>query len=229
MAIGHLLARFFEIFPEISLKNNIRYFLAFNRYVPRFISDTIPIKGYELNYKLKPGDVVVDAGAFTGDYTIFAAKKVGKLGRIIAFEPDKNNLKILAKNIKHEKLNNVVIIPKALWSENTNLKLEKLNGLHSSISQIGSLNINVARLDDELKKMNIKKVDFIKMDIEGAEIEAIKGAIHTLKRLKPQLAIASYHLVKGKPTAVFLESFFKQIGYNVKSDFPKHLTTYAWT
>jgi FkbM family methyltransferase len=228
MGIGYLLAGLFEKFPEIPLKNKIRYFLAFNKMVPKAISNVIPIRGYELHYHIKPGDVVIDAGAYTGDYTVFAAKKAGREGKVIAFEPDEKNLRVLRRNLAHDKLNNVTIIPRGLWDKNTSLSLDSFNGLHSTISSGGKEKIQVAKLDDEIKKLNLKKIDFIKMDIEGAEIEAVKGAIKILKKFRTRLAIASYHIVNGKQTSIFLEKLLSELGYNVKSDFPMHLTTYAW-
>ena len=77
------------------------------------------------------------------------------------------------------------------------------------------------------KGLKIAKVDVIKMDIEGAEIEAIQGAEETLKRNYAYVAIASYHIVNGKTTSIFLENYLSKIGYKAKSDFPKHLTTYG--
>lgn len=229
MKLAHILTKSFEKFPEIPIKNDIRYFLAFSPLIPKSIQDLSPVKGYELYGKLKPGDVVVDAGAFTGDYTIFAARKVGKNGKVIAFEPDSKNRGILKKNLKHERLNNVIIVPKGLWNKNTVLKFRNLDGLHSNLASIdGNISINVVKLDDELKKLGIKKINVLKMDIEGAEIEAIKGSIKTLKKSNPFVKIASYHIVNGKETRIFLEIFLKKLGYQVKSDFPKHLTTYAW-
>ncbi len=228
MNLGHVLTKIFERFPETNIKNKIRYFLAFNKYVPKSISDLSPIKGYELYYNLKRGDFVVDAGAYTGDYTIFAAKKVGKKGKIIAFEPDEKNRKVLKRNLKKENIKNVIIIPFGLWGENTYYNLSGFNGLHSSISENKKgKQIKVVKLDYIIRRLNLKKLDFIKMDIEGAEIEAIKGSIKTLKKFRPNLAIASYHIINGKPTSIFLETFFSKIGYKVKSDFQKHLTTYA--
>jgi hypothetical protein len=148
-----LLTKAFEKFPECPIKNNIRYFLAFNPMVPKSIQDLSPIKGYELYRKLKEGDIVVDAGAFTGDYTIYAAKKVGPKGLVIAFEPDENNRKILEKNIKSSKLDNIIIVPKGLSNKIGSAYL-KSDGLHSS--QYNDSNtkeefIDVCTLDEELK------------------------------------------------------------------------------
>lgn len=239
--LTQILTTSFERFPEWPIKNDIRNFLAFSPFIPSFIQDLSPLKGYELYRKLKKGDVVIDAGAFTGDYTIFAAKKVGSTGKIIAFEPDEKNRKILERNILHENLNNVIIIPKGLWNKNTILNFRSFDGLHSNLTTTinqgdqgnqGNVSIAVVKLDDELKKIGVKKIDVIKMDIEGAEIEAIQGCIKTLKKYNPFVIIASYHIVNGKETCIFLESFLKSkklgLGFNVKSDFPKHLTTYAW-
>ena len=228
MNIGSILSRSFEKFPEIPIKNNIRVFLSFNRIVPKFVSDLSPLKGYELYYHLKEGDIVVDAGAFTGDYTIFAAKKVGKSGKIIAFEPDEKNRKILKKNLVHAKLDNVIIIPKGLWDKNTTLDFKASSGLHSTaLTGQSDTKIEVVRLDDELKKIGITKIDVLKMDIEGAEIEAIQGSINTLKNNEVNVMIASYHIVNGVTTSGFLENYLKNLGYSVRSDFEKHLTTYA--
>jgi len=227
MNIGQFLSKIFERIPEKHWKNDIRYFLAFNPMIPKFIQDISPIKGYELYYKIKPGDVVVDAGAFTGDYTIFAAKKVGEQGKVVAFEPDKNNRIILRRNLKKKNLSNVIIVPKGLWDEETSLSIEQSDGLHTTISSKGDVHIQVTRLDTELKKLKINHIDVLKMDIEGAEVEAIEGCKKTLLRDKPYVAIASYHIRNKKPTSIFIENFLKKLGYITKSDFFKHRTTYG--
>lgn len=229
-SLGSRIAKLFESFPEGPMKNRLRVFLSFNPLVPNFLSDLSPLKGYELHYSLRKGDIVVDCGAYTGDYTIFAAKKVGPTGRVIAFEPDKKNLKILEKNIRYEKLHNVIVVNKGLWNKNTSLKFNSSGTLHSSLepSQGTLQEVKVVRLDDELPKLGFNKIDVLKMDIEGAEIEAVEGAIKTLKKNKVNVMIASYHIVDGKRTSYAMEAFLKKIGYNALSDFKKHLTTYGW-
>lgn len=228
MNLGSILAGLFEKIPEWSIKNDMRYFLAFNKIIPKFISDLSPVKGYELYYKLKKGDIVVDAGAYPGDYAVFASRKIGRTGKIICFEPDKKNRKILYKNLKKEGLENFIIVPKGLWDENKTLSFKGEDGLHSTLSEDSYGKIEVVKLDDELRKLGISKVNVIKMDIEGAEIQAIKGAVETLKKNKVNVMIASYHVVNGRTTSFFLEEFLKNLGYKSKSDFKKHLTTYAW-
>lgn len=229
MNLGGLFAKIFEKIPEWRIKNNLRYFLAFSPLIPSFIKDISPVRGYWLCYKLKQGDIVVDAGAYPGDYAVFAAKKVGESGRVIAFEPDVKNRKILTRNIKREGLKNVIVVPRGLWNKNTTLNFKSSDGLHSTLySENVTESIEVVKLDDILKKLKIKKINVLKMDIEGAEIEAIKGAVSTLKKNKVQVMIASYHIVKGKRTSYFIENFLRKIGYKAESIFQKHLTTHGW-
>lgn len=229
MNFGYLLSKAFEKIPERPIKNDLRYFLAFNKLVPNFVQDISPIKGYELHYHLKLRDIVVDAGAYPGDYAVFASRKIGKTGKIICFEPDEINRSILKKNLEHEGKNNFIIIPKGLWNKNTRLTFKSSDGLHSTLfSKNGESKIEVVKLDDELKKLGINKIDVLKMDIEGAEIEAIQGAIKTLRSNNVKVMIASYHMVEGKRTSYFIEDFLSSLGYNSLSDFPKHLTTFGW-
>jgi FkbM family methyltransferase len=228
MSVGKILSVAFEKLPELSLKNDLRYFLAFSKLVPNFVSDLSPVKGYEMHRNLQEGDVVVDAGAYPGDYSVFAARKVGKTGKVICFEPDARNRRILQKNMEKEGVN-FIIVPKGLWNENTKLKIGEFDGLHTALSaDIGSTEIEVVRLDDELKALGINKVDVIKMDIEGAEIEAIQGCKETLKKNNVYVAIASYHIVNGVKTAGYMEKYLQDLGYEAKSDFNKHLTTFGW-
>jgi FkbM family methyltransferase len=229
MSIGSLLSKAFEKVPEWPIKNDLRYFLAFNPLVPSGVSDLSPVKGYELHYQLKEGDVVVDAGAFTGDYTVFASRRVGPKGKVIAFEPDEKNRRILKRNLQKERTQNVIIVPKGLWNEDTELSFDCSHGLQSSITTGATgPKVSVATLDNELHRLGISKIDVLKMDIEGAEIQAIEGSRETLKANPVHVIIASYHLVAGKRTSFFIENFLQEIGYEAISDFPKHLTTYGW-
>ncbi len=68
----------------------------------------------------------------------------------------------------------------------------------------------------------------VKADVEGAELEVIKGALDILKGQRVNLAIASYHMLDGKKTFDRIEDALRSIGYNVDTDHPGHLTTYAF-
>lgn len=191
------------------------------------------IKGYMQHYKPKETDIVVDAGAYVGAFTLFIADKVK---HVILFEPEHENYKKIIRNLYLNKIKNVTVIQKGLWENQGFLKF-LINGASSRIEQTkvnphepnksnNYTMIEVIDLDTELRARGIKQVDFIKMDIEGAELRALKGMNEILK--KPiKLAIASYHLLNGEQTCNKVEEFLKERGFNVKTEFPEHLTTYG--
>lgn len=193
------------------------------------------VAGYNQKYKLKKGNIVIDAGSYSGLFSIYASKKVGPEGKVIAFEPDPYNYAIIKRNLKLNKIINVILLKKGLFDKDTIVPFD-IQGISSTIVTLNGpwkdqKTINkaeVVALDNELKRLKIKTVDFIKMDIEGAEIEAVNGAKQTIKT-SPNIhfAIASYHIVNEKQTREYLEKFFKKLKMKVQTSYPKHLTTYA--
>ena len=197
-------------------------------------NDLIALRGYLNGSKILPGNVVVDAGASaSGIATMCFSKMVGDAGTVIALEPDKNNFKILEQNLRMNNIKNVVTINKGLWRNEETLVFNSGMGESSSVSfnnesdDAKQTKIACIDLDHLLNNLGIQKVDFIKMDIEGAEIEALEGMKNALSRGKPSLAIASYHFGNGKQTYLSLETSFKTMGYDVHTGHPIHLTTYA--
>jgi FkbM family methyltransferase len=164
---------------EIITFDNVK----FKIYVNPAISNSrllLDIKGYTLNYKFKKGDIVVDAGAYNGLSTIYVALKVGPQGKVIAIEPDPYTRKILTRNIGLNHLKNVIIIAKGLYSKPMKMKFDvqgigsRLQIYNQNIPTINSVQVDT--LDTILlHELNINNVDFVQMDIEGAEIEAVKG------------------------------------------------------
>jgi FkbM family methyltransferase len=171
---------------------------------------------YERFYIVKPGDVVLDAGANTGYVSLLYSKRVGERGKVFAFEPDAINIRQIKENIA---LNggNIVIEDLLLWNENTFVEFYESGTVGSSALWIPAGATTVKKqavtIDNWVKHNNIEKLDFVKMNIEGAEIEALEGCIETIKRLQPNFAIYSNHLVNGELTFIKLETFFKKIGY----------------
>lgn len=141
---------------------------------------------YQNFYKVKPNDIVIDAGANLGHISIYLSKKVGVDGKIYAFEPDGKNTQSLKKNISLNKdlPNNIVIEDLLLWNENTLIDFEEAGTVGSSAVWFsGSENVvkkQAVSIDSWVDKKGIKKLDFIKMDIEGAEIEALDGCVETI-------------------------------------------------
>src|SRR5205814_9965905 len=126
------------------------------------------IKGYNTYYKLEKGDYVLEAGAYTGLYTIFASKKIGGKGKIISFEPDPYNNIMLKRNLALNKIKNVIIVKKGLYSKDAELPFD----IQSIGSNIVSLNtpfhnrktlnkIVVTTADNEIERLKIKQIDFV--------------------------------------------------------------------
>lgn len=153
--------------------------------------------------KILPVDgVFLDLGANQGEFTVFAAQ-VARRGRVVSFEPVKMNLDRLFKNIKINRFTNVDIIPYALGEEDEELPLfdasdlfsdgtihEGLHTLYPSDERGKNAGLTqVRRLDDLLSELALPKVDLIKMDIEGAELFALRGGIKTLEGYKPSIIL----------------------------------------
>jgi len=224
---------------KISFESNYFKVIFENSLVLKFYDNPFydllyPLNGYLKNYDIKKGDNIIDAGTYIGTFTIYSAKLTGENGKVIAFEPDKSNYNKLLKNIELNKVNNIITINKGLWNKNEVIEFDYREDEGSMIAECINgkikgkiVNCEFVRLDDELKKIGINKVDFIKMDIEGAEIEAIEGCREMLKNNNINLAIASYHIRNNEETCKELENTFNRIGYRSKTEFSQHLTTYA--
>lgn len=172
----------------------------------------------------------MDCGAYFGYFKIFVSKKVGKTGKVLAFEPDPRNLKILRENVASAKINNIIVIEKALSNKNSKLRLKSKFWL-SSVSEDEkdddkNIEVYCTTLDNIIKRIGISKVDFIKMDIEGAELEVLEGSKKTLQNTS-HIAIACYHKRKGKKTGEILETYMKQMGFDAKISFFLHPTLYG--
>ncbi len=200
------------------------------------------LKGDLGAYNITEGDTIVDCGAYIGIFTIYAAKLAGKNGKVIAFEPDPVNYERTARNLEMNGVHNVILLNKATWSKSGKMKFDN-KGLGTSTLFLDKskspiipnpsaaksvIEVPVVTLDEELRALGIEKVDFIKMDIEGAEIETVKGAKRILAQSDAHLAIASNHIVDGKYTRYALEKLLPEYGYETKTAYPQHMTTYAW-
>lgn len=137
--------------------------------------------------EIKTGQTVVDVGANIGYYTLLAARLVGPEGKVYAFEPDPTNFALLQKNVEANGYQNVVLVNKALSNKNgkTKLFINPANRGDHRVYDSGdgreSREIEMVTLDSHLGK---KKVNFIKMDIQGAEPLALEGMKKTIKASK---------------------------------------------
>jgi FkbM family methyltransferase len=137
--------------------------------------------------EIKKGDIVLDIGAHIGYYTLTFAKIVGEEGKVYAFEPEPTNFSLLKKNVEINGYKNVVLLEKAVSNENGKIRLylSKSNTVdhktYDSHDGRRCIEIESIKLDDFCKN-NDGRIDFIKMDIQGAEARALQGMANILKR-----------------------------------------------
>ena len=153
---------------------------------------------YDRFYDINKDDVIIDVGAHVGVFTIREAHRVER-GFVLAIEPHPFNYLLLTSNIKANKLTNVQALNLALWSSNGSQKLYlgSSSGSHSLKYYLKDrekyIEVQTRTLDSIVKELGIKRVNFIKIDVEGSEMEVLFGARETLKRNNPVISVAAYH------------------------------------
>lgn len=166
------------------------------------------------------GDTVFDCGAHVGVFTRFALRHGA--ARVIAVEPEPMNLALLEANFAPEIASGQVKVVKAgVWDQETVLTLDRTDDNSAQNSFVRKdrsgtklPGIPVLPLDEIVDQLHLDRVDFIKMDIEGAERYALLGAWKTLARFKPRMAICTYHLTDD-PVVVGALVQMEQPAYHV--------------
>ena len=149
--------------------------------------------------RLHPGDIVLDAGANIGVFTRKALR--AGVAKVIAIEPGPENLECLRRNFASEIADgHVTIYPKGVWDKDDILKFS-INPANSAsdsfVRQIDNaqfLQVPVTTIDKLVAELQLDRVDFIKMDVEGAEQKAVVGAKNTIAQFRPRMALCIYHL-----------------------------------
>ena len=148
---------------------------------------------------VQPGDVVLDCGANVGTFTRAALEAGAKL--VVAIDPSPPVLEALRRNVAEGVAEGrVLIVEKGVWDREDTLPFimtpDNYGAHHLSLEasdEQSVINVPLTTIDNLVAELNLDRVDFIKMDIEGAEQKALMGAQDTLAKYKPRLAIAAYH------------------------------------
>jgi FkbM family methyltransferase len=162
------------------------------------------------NFKklISEGDTVFELGAHIGYISVYFSQLAGTSGKVFVFEPGVNNLPYVRENIANSKIKNVQLVEKAVSDNNgtATFYLENITGQSNSLvkdyrvtkkihsktfveMKKNEVQVETIRIDDFVQMNNISRIDFIKIDIEGAEYLAIKGMPNVLATLKPTMMI----------------------------------------
>lgn len=171
---------------------------------------------YERVWKLEPGQTVLDIGAYVGMFAVKASRLVGAEGQVIAIEPSPENYGFLAWNCKG--LDNVVLIKKAIMATTGvgMLYYSKSAAANSLVTQWKRyIEVRTITLDELVEELGLDKVDIIKVDAEGAELDVLKGATNVLAK-GTRLVIAAYHTApNGKAEIAQVATALREANYRV--------------
>src|SRR5918992_2034739 len=182
-------------------------------------------------FRPKEGDIVIDIGAHIGLYTIIASKRVGANGKVVAIEANPSNFEMLNSNIKLNQLTNIISLNNAVYSKETKIKLylpgEELG--HTTYNTVMSdrarnedkfVEVSANTLDYLLQLNEITDVNWVKIDVEGAEFEVLKGAHNLLLNSKDIALLIEVHNLSGGTNLYRQILEFLRL-YNFKIEFEK--------
>ncbi len=142
---------------------------------------------------ISEGDIVFDIGAYVGYYTLLASKSVGPRGRVIAFEPLPKNIQLLRKNLELNRVQNVQIEEAAVAEEEGSALLSYGRTQSSgSLASTGDIEVRKVSLDAMIENKVVPVPDLIKIDINGGELEALRGAQRLLASHDIQLFLSTH-------------------------------------
>jgi FkbM family methyltransferase len=175
------------------LRLPVRYFRYFQE---DYEADNIRF----LQSHVAPGAVVLDVGAHIGLFSVIAAKCVGHGGHVVAYEPTPSTFRLLKHTIRINQLLDVVIpVTAAVGHETGEINFyvsdnaaDNSNSLvaYKTDRKLYSVTVPLTTIDQEVKQRGLSRVDFIKIDVEGAEYDTLRGAYETLVKFKPRVIFA---------------------------------------
>ncbi|MDR7568571.1 MAG: FkbM family methyltransferase, partial [Armatimonadota bacterium] len=191
-----------------------------------------PILTDVLQSLLHPGMTVVDVGANLGYFALLAARRVAPNGRVFALEPFPASYQLLRRNIEANGFNHVVALPVAAGRSSGKRKIyvypqANWNSFFSGNRKpIDELDVDVCTLDNLLT--NVPRVDLIRMDVEGAELDVLYGSQKILGNLSPKIVIEVHPTLLGVDGYRELLNLLSQLGYDVLFAWGRHQDEVLW-
>ncbi len=165
-----------------------------------FLLEHYAFFGDSVEIRAQAGEVVIDGGGCWGDTALYFADRVGPNGRVLCFEFAEENLEVLRPNLERNPrlAPRVEVVTQALWSRSGERMAYRAGGgpgtsIGGEADPQGGGEVLTMTIDDLVERERLDRVDFIKLDVEGAELEILRGAERTLRSFRPRLAISAYH------------------------------------
>ena len=175
-------------------------------------------------FVVQPSDVIIDVGAFIG-FGALATSKLNYRGKTISVEADSNCFSLLSRNVIANGSNVVVPVNAAIWEE-SGIKMNLASGGTQANSLIPEVvedavhnhkdqSVSTKTIDDVVDEYDLKSVDMISLTINGAEPNALKGALDTIKKYRPKLRFAGWYVRDGRSVASICKPMLEELGYRV--------------
>jgi FkbM family methyltransferase len=197
-----------------------------------------------LSAALPKGGVFLDVGAHIGTFTLKASREVGAEGKVVAFEPNPETAALLRDNMAANQLTNVVVEQIACTDKDQQLTLYAAPVMNTGASSLSASNaaysdsaaprpfqVRGRPIDDVVRELNLSRVDAIKIDVEGAELQVLQGAVETLKRFHPKIVLemvpeqlASFHTTPEEVAALI-----RSAGYTMGAPVIPGGSDWEWT
>lgn len=162
------------------------------------IVDSMVLEQYRLPGVVDPGLgwIALDVGAYKGETAVWLAGRAGPNGAVYALEPDPSTVSKLSANVERNRSATqapISILPCAVGVTSGKQCFSAVTGGGSHMDRAGEITIDMMTIDQVVEDLGLARVDLIKMDIEGGEVDALRGAEGTLRRLALRLAVCVYH------------------------------------
>lgn len=204
-----------------AIRSGINYELDISDMMDWFVYFGFKEKSKSLLFSMmKEGDVILDVGANLGEITLNAAKIAGEKGRVFSFEPGKKNYEKLSRNLALNNFNQITVSDCAL-GDRTGKGKEVVREIHNSgmnaVNYSEGGDFSIVTLDHFMSVNPVEKIDLIKIDTEGFEMNVVKGAEKTLGKYHPVLfvEVCDDNLRRNNASAKELITYISRSGYDI--------------
>jgi FkbM family methyltransferase len=167
--------------------------------------------------EVKPDDVIFDLGAYCGLTALGFGAQVGKNGQVYTFEPDPGNFAALERNVKTAEFANITAENAAIWKESGYIELQAEGTAASMVLALAPRTDSTVRvksftLEEYVAAKGISRIDCIKLDVEGSEVEILNSSRTVLRKFKP-IVMVEAHMVRDVLTAAACKTLLEEEGY----------------